>query len=107
MALMLLLTNCQKEESNLIGKIKYKGAVTGIEYVAANTEVKLRLGSADGSVHATVLTDSEGNYQFSYLWKAHWYISSEITVNGITYYGTTGTTQVDGDNVVTLNLLME
>ena len=105
--LLLSLTNCKKEESNLIGRIKYKGAVTGIEYAAANTQVQLYLGSPSGEPYATVNTDAEGYYQFSGLWEAHWYIASQITVNGFTYTGTTGTTEVEGNNVVTLNLLME
>jgi len=105
--MLLFLTNCQKEDSNLIGRIKYKGAITGIQYPASNTQVQLYLGNPTGSPYATVNTDAEGYYQFSGLWKAHWYISSEITVNGFSYTGTTGTTEIDGNNVVMLDLLME
>ena len=103
----LFVSSCQKEDSVVTGRITYKGAITGIEYKAANTQVQLYLGDPSGSPYATVNTDSEGYYQFSGLWQAHWYIYSAITVNGFTYQGVAGTTSVNGSNTVTLNLMLQ
>jgi hypothetical protein len=104
---MLFLNSCNKEESILTGRLTYKGAVTGIEYTAPNTTIYLHLGSPDAAPYSSVTTDSDGYYQFQGLWKAHWYISSSTTVNLINYSGSTGTTAIDGKNVITLNLMME
>ena len=105
--IVLFVSSCKKEDSVLTGRVTYKGAITGIEYKAANTQVQLYLGDPSGSPFATVTTDSEGYYQFSGLWEAHWYIYSTITVNGFTYQGVTGTTAVDGRNAFNLDLLLE
>jgi hypothetical protein len=104
---VMFISSCQKEDSVLTGRITYEGAITGIEYTAPNTTVQLYLGDPTGTPYATVTTDSEGYYQFSGLWEAHWYIYSTITVNGFTYQGVVGTTGLDGSNTVTLDLKME
>lgn len=101
-----LITGCKKEESIITGRVTYKGAVTGIEYVASNVPVYLHLGSSTAEPYKTVFTDNDGYYQFNSLWKAHWYISSETTVNGFNYSGAKGTTSVDGKNIITLDLIM-
>ncbi len=106
-AVFLMTTSCEKEDSVLTGRVTYLGAITGIEYKAPNTTVYLMLGDPSATPYASTTTDSEGYYSFPNLWKAHWYISSEITVNGFNYSGTTGTTAVDGRNSVTLDLVME
>lgn len=105
--MFLLITSCEKEDSVLRGRVTYKGAITGIEYKAANTAVYLMLGDADAVPYATVTTDSEGYYSFPNLWKAHWHVGSAITVNGFNYSGVAGTTAVDGKNVITLDLMLQ
>lgn len=104
---VMFVSSCQKEDSVLTGRVTYKGAITGIVYKAANTQVQLYLGDPSGSPFATVTTDSEGYYKFSGLWSAHWYIYSAITVNGLTYEGLKGTTSLDGKNTLTLDLMLE
>lgn len=106
-AFLLISAGCKKEESILTGRVTYKGAITGIVYKAPNVDVALFLGDPGGTPYAIVKTDSEGYYQFPNLWAAHWYIYSTITVNGFTYEGVTGTTAVDGKNVITLDLMLE
>lgn len=104
------LLSCKKDDDNSIlsGKITYVGAISGIEYVADGAEVYLHLGSPGetSGQHMNTVTGSDGGYRFKELWQAHWYIYARVTVNGITYTGSTGTTSVNGSNDVTLNLKM-
>lgn len=105
--LVLSLSACEKTESILNGRLTYKGAITGIEYVAANTEIQLYLGSLSGSPFKTITTDSEGYFQFQGLWAAEWHLYATTTVNGFNYQGTVVTTAINGVNVVTRDLMME
>lgn len=105
--LVLSLSACEKTESILTGRLTYKGAISGIEYVAENTEIKLHLGSLNGSPFKTITTDSDGYFQFQGLWAAEWHIYATTNVNGFNYQGTAFTTAINGVNVVTLDLMME
>jgi hypothetical protein len=100
-------TSCQKEDSVIEGRVSYIGAISGIEYLAPNARVNLYLGSISGKPSFSEVADANGEFRFDNLWDAEWYITSEYTVNGINYTGQAQTSKVNGENIVTLNLILQ
>jgi hypothetical protein len=100
-------SSCNKEDSVIEGRVSYIGAISGIEYLAPNARVNLYLGSISGQPTSSEVADANGKFRFDNLWDAEWYITSEYTVNGINYTGQAQTSKVNGENIVTLNLLLQ
>jgi hypothetical protein len=104
---MVALSSCKKEESVISGQITYIGSLTGIEYYAEGAEVYLYYGSTELDDEPTkVIADENGNYSFPNLWDGNWQIYATITVNGFTYSGTSSIIYTTGEDIQTVNLVL-
>lgn len=102
--LILFFTSCTKDQSTVEGQITYIGALSGIEYYADGASVELDHISYDNGI---VYTDENGNYLFENVLDGEYNVTANITVNGITYTGISNSFVISGDEVKTINLVLE
>jgi len=100
----LFMSSCVKDQSSVEGQITYIGALSGIEYYADDARVELDHMSYDNGV---VYTDDEGYYRFEDVYDGEYRLKASVTVNGIEYFGTSSSFTLSGDEMKTVNLVLE
>lgn len=105
LGLAFALSSCVKDQSSVEGRITYYGWLTGIEYNAVDARVELDHMSYDNGI---VYTNDDGYYQFTDVYDGGDYrLKASVTVNGTEYSGTSSAFTLSGDEIKTVNLVLE
>lgn len=102
--LAIIMSSCVKDQSTVEGQITYNGVLSGIEYYADGAQVELDHMSYD---HGVVYTNDEGYYRFDDVYDGEYRLKASVTVNGIEYSGISITFTLSGDEMKTVNLVLE
>jgi len=100
----LFMSSCVKDQSSVEGQITYIGEFLGEEFLAEDAQVELDHMSYDNGV---VYTDENGDYQFDNVMDGEYRLKASVTVNGFEHSGISQSFLISGDQIKTVNLILD
>ena len=106
-ALLLLLSGCAKDDTQITGNVTYVAHSDGKEYIADGATVYLMIAGSETDYELKVTANSDGDYTFYPVPDGDYYIEAEYTYLLDNYTGKTAEFSAKGKDDLLFNIKMD